>query len=598
MVPHGGDPLHHAAAVDLPGRARVLGEHPARPSRWPCRRSIAWVPAPPGHRTRRESKSSHFLPCGPCQVQPRGGALGHRARSRRGGAAPRRHRGRAGDCRSGAGASSAPRGGPPPSAGARRSGSTAAPRRAWPARGRRAAGARAGTRAGSPGSAGRRAGGSGRRRSSRRRGPLTAPRSSTAGRAGSAGRPPRPAPPPGPGHARRPAARACAVSIDSGCTATAKSAAAREARIASAARAMSARLSPSATSKRRRGRPPEPPSAKSCFARSGLPSRITGAVAPAPDAVGRNAWSGTAAAPTASEIDRRIERGGDRLADLPPAERLLLRLEGEVADAPARHGHRAGLAGRRAGREEEVEGLRVERRLGLRGVRSRREHETPDARTACPVPGPGFQHDAPRRDLDDRERVRCPGSGAFALSRRRRQHDREGGMGEDGEQRRVRLHERDLHGPRVGRADLLDDARRARGAARAAAAFTAGAFGCPGRISRSRLSATCCAVSGVPSWNRTPSRRRNVQTSPSLDTDHARQRRLDVAAAVARSARACRRPGGRRAARALRARTPDRGRRARTGGRRARLPGSAGAARGNAEDEHQEQEPEHGTRHA
>ena len=26
--PHGGDPLHHPPAVDLPGSARVLGEHP------------------------------------------------------------------------------------------------------------------------------------------------------------------------------------------------------------------------------------------------------------------------------------------------------------------------------------------------------------------------------------------------------------------------------------------------------------------------------------------------------------------------------------------------------------------------------------------
>ena len=34
-------------------------------------------------------------------------------------------------------------------------------------------------------------------------------------------------------------------------------------------------------------------------------------------------------------------------------------------------------------------------------------------------------------------------------------------MGQHGEQRRVRLHERDLHGARVGRADLLDDARYA-----------------------------------------------------------------------------------------------------------------------------------------
>ena len=27
-VPDGGDPLHHAPAVDLPGRSRMLGEHP------------------------------------------------------------------------------------------------------------------------------------------------------------------------------------------------------------------------------------------------------------------------------------------------------------------------------------------------------------------------------------------------------------------------------------------------------------------------------------------------------------------------------------------------------------------------------------------
>jgi len=27
-VPHGGNPLHHASAVDLPWRPRVLGEHP------------------------------------------------------------------------------------------------------------------------------------------------------------------------------------------------------------------------------------------------------------------------------------------------------------------------------------------------------------------------------------------------------------------------------------------------------------------------------------------------------------------------------------------------------------------------------------------
>ena len=27
-VPDGGDPLHHATPVDLPGRSRVLGEHP------------------------------------------------------------------------------------------------------------------------------------------------------------------------------------------------------------------------------------------------------------------------------------------------------------------------------------------------------------------------------------------------------------------------------------------------------------------------------------------------------------------------------------------------------------------------------------------
>ena len=79
-----------------------------------------------------------------------------------------------------------------------------------------------------------------------------------------------------------------------------------------------------------------------------------------------------------------------------------------------------------------------------------------------PAQCPGLASSTMRsgRDLDDRK---GPGAleGRLPLSRRRRPHDRESWMCQDGEQRRVRLHERDLHGPPVGHADLLDDARHA-----------------------------------------------------------------------------------------------------------------------------------------
>src|SRR5262245_7470309 len=90
---------------------------------------------------------------------------------------------------------------------------------------------------------------------------------------------------------------------------------------------------------------------------------------------------------------------------------------------------------------------------------------------------------------------------------------------------------------------------------RGAAAFTAGASAWPGRINLSRLSATCCATSGVPSWKRTPSRRRNDHTRPSLDTDQcwARAGSMSLLVSVYRTSvsktwRAMRAPGPSRAA--------------------------------------------------
>ena len=156
---------------------------------------------------------------------------------------------------------------------------------------------------------------------------------------------------------------------------------------------------------------------------------------------------------------RRIDCGCHRTANLPSDERLLLRLKGEVPDAPTRNRYRAGLDGS-AGRRE-----RRDRGPGRRG-----------ATIACVESGAAVEHDVlrlagrlpnaraslparcARLDLHDRK-----GSGALekrlALSGGRRQHDRESWVGQDGEQRRVRLRERDLHGPPVGRADLLHDAR-------------------------------------------------------------------------------------------------------------------------------------------
>src|SRR5215813_14097802 len=59
---------------------------------------------------------------------------------------------------------------------------------------------------------------------------------------------------------------------------------------------------------------------------------------------------------------------------------------------------------------------------------------------------------------------------------------------------------------------------------RGAAGFGEGAMAWFGTTMRSRLSATCREVSGVPSWKRTPSRSRKVQESPSRETVHVRAR--------------------------------------------------------------------------
>ena len=200
------------------------------------------------------------------------------------------------------------------------------------------------------------------------------------------------------------------------------------------------------------------------------------------------------------------------------------------------------------------------------------------------------------RDLDDRK-----GSGALegrlALSGRRRQHDRESWVGQHGEQRRVRLHERDLHGPPVGHADLLDDARYA--------AKQSGSGGIHRRRIRvSRANQPLQAVDHV-----LRSQRRAVVEPDALaqtkrpDEPISRhgplhgQRRFDVAATVGVA-----QEGVEDLAGDERHGSFERGRRIEARGQNGKADAEIARfrrpARGNTEDEHQEQEPEHGTQHA
>ena len=103
---------------------------------------------------------------------------------------------------------------------------------------------------------------------------------------------------------------------------------------------------------------------------------------------------------------------------------------------------------------------------------------------------------------------------------------------------------------------------------RGAAAFTAGAFGCPDRSAapgcppRAAKSAACRRGTGRPREGET-SRRAHLSTRTIARPAPVRRRCHRRS-----SAGACRRPGGRRAARVLRARTPDRGLGAEREGRR------------------------------
>ena len=76
-------------------------------------------------------------------------------------------------------------------------------------------------------------------------------------------------------------------------------------------------------------------------------------------------------------------------------------------------------------------------------------------------------------------------------------------MRQHGEQRRIWLRQHDVHGARILGPDLPDDSRLP-AQERAATIASAGACGWPGKISRWRLSTTCCADNGVPSWKLTP----------------------------------------------------------------------------------------------
>ena len=177
----------------------------------------------------------------------------------------------------------------------------------------------------------------------------------------------------------------------------------------------------------------------------------------------------------------------------------------------------ARLARRRARGEEQVECPRVEGGRGLdaspAAVNARRptRGRPPSARAG---------RRARSRLARPRRPRRAPSRGTAPCSRQEvKAADRERRVCQDSEQWRVRQHESDLNGASVRGPELFDDARHAAEEA-GAAVLIAGACGWPGWISRSKLSTTCRAVSGVPSWNRTPSRRRNVQTRPSLETDH------------------------------------------------------------------------------
>src|SRR5215831_6967319 len=184
----------------------------------------------------------------------------------------------------------------------------------------------------------------------------------------------------------------------------------------------------------------------------------------------------------------------------------MLVLNGQVADPPARN--REGSLHPRGcrGWDENVEASTFEIGLAARQIRRLDQHDARALRSTPPIRGIGVEDDSTGADLGDGI---CPGADP-AAGAGPRVDDREHGMGQHRQKRCVGLKEVDLHGSGVGSKDLLDDA--------------GGAMAWFGTTMRSRLSATCREVSGVPSWKRTPSRSRKVQESPSRETVHVRAR--------------------------------------------------------------------------
>jgi hypothetical protein len=151
-----------------------------------------------------------------------------------------------------------------------------------------------------------------------------------------------------------------------------------------------------------------------------------------------------------------IDRYRDTLARLHASEWLLLGLQGEVADTPARYRDRAGHSRGNAAREEHVEALCAKRGFALRVIPSLDERDATETRPATPIARPGIEDDAARSNFRNAEGP-CALPSIAAPSRR--EHDGEHRMREKGEKWRIGLRQDHVHGARVLGADLADDSR-------------------------------------------------------------------------------------------------------------------------------------------
>src|SRR5215471_13872947 len=148
------------------------------------------------------------------------------------------------------------------------------------------------------------------------------------------------------------------------------------------------------------------------------------------------------------------ERRGNGLSDLLSGEGLVLVLDGQVADPPARNGEGPLHPRGRRGRDENVEASAFEIGLAARQIRRLDQHDARALRGTPPIGGIGIEDDSAGADLGD---GKCPGADP-AAGAGPRVDDREHRMGQHRQKRCVGLKEVDLHGAGVGSEDLLDDA--------------------------------------------------------------------------------------------------------------------------------------------